>query len=95
MWRLINLLFARYDLHQLTASAADLELGFKISICNLSLYLLLDLEEVVGDPTKGHQSVVLAFNFVDNLKSTCGKLLDFIGIHPKFFHAKWVKLAEV
>ena len=93
MWQLIYLLFTRRYLHQFATSATYLELGFNTSISYHSCYLPFNLKEVVGNPAKRHQSVVLAFYFVDNLKSTCRELLYFVFIHTK--PTKWADLSLV
>ena len=93
MWMLIYLLFTRRYLHQFATAAANLELGFHTSISYHSCYLPFNLKEVVSNPAKRHQSVVLAFYFVDDLKSTCRELLYCVGIHTK--PAKWANLSLV
>ena len=93
MRQLIYLLLARQDLHQFATSAANFEPAFYTSISHHSSYLPSDREEVVGDPAKGHQSVVLTFDFVDNLKSTFRKLLDFVCVHSK--PTEWENLTLV
>ena len=93
MWPSIYLLLACHYLHQFASSAANLEPGFNISISLHSSYPLSDLKEVVSNPAKRHQSVVLAFYFVDDLKSTCRELLYCVGIHTKL--AKWANLSLV
>ena len=93
MWPSIYLLLACHYLHQFATSAANLELGFNASISHHSGYPPSDLKEVVGNPAKRHQSVVLAFYFVNDLKSTCRELLYCVGIHTK--PAKWADLSLV
>ena len=93
MWQLIYLLFTRRYLHQFATSAANLELGFHTSISYHSCYLPFNLKEVVSNPAKRHQSVVLAFYFVDDLKSTCRELLYFVFIHTK--PTKWADFSLV